>query len=80
MGVPIHSDRPSQAILPPITDEEMVRISVELSERIFERSRTSSVASPVKSLPKFAPCSITPQPNHSLREIASVSRYVCTDF
>lgn len=42
----------SQATRPFVTDEELERISVELSERRSERSRASSVASSVKSLPK----------------------------
>lgn len=42
----------SQATRPFITDEELERISVELSERRSERSRASSIASSVKSLPK----------------------------
>jgi hypothetical protein len=41
----------SQATRPFVTDEELERISVELSERRSERSRASSVASPTKSLP-----------------------------
>ena len=42
----------SQATRPFVTDEELERISVELTERRSERSRSSSVASSVKSLPK----------------------------
>ena len=42
----------SQATRPFITDEELERISVELSERRSERSRASSIASSVKSLPQ----------------------------
>ena len=42
----------SQATRPFVTDEELERISVELSERRSERSRASSIASSVKSLPK----------------------------
>jgi len=42
----------SQATRPFVTDEELERISVELSERRSERSRASSVASSVKSLPR----------------------------
>lgn len=42
----------SQATRPFVTDEELERISVELSERRSERSRSSSVASSVKSLPR----------------------------
>ena len=42
----------SQVTRPFVTEEELERISVELSERRSERSRASSVASSVKSLPK----------------------------
>jgi len=42
----------SQATRPFVTDEELERISIELSERRSERSRSSSVASSVKSLPR----------------------------
>lgn len=42
----------SQATRPFVTDEELERISVELSERRSERSRASSIASSTKSLPK----------------------------
>ena len=42
----------SQATRPFVTDEELERISVELSERRSERSRSSSVAGSVKSLPR----------------------------
>ena len=42
----------SQATRPFVTDEELERISVELSERRSERSRSSSAAGSVKSLPR----------------------------
>ena len=42
----------SQATRPFVTDEELERISVELSERRSERSRASSVAGSTKSLPR----------------------------
>jgi len=42
----------SQATRPFVTDEELERISVELSERRSERSRESSIAGSTKSLPR----------------------------
>ena len=42
----------SQATRPFVTDEELERISVELSERRSERSQASSVAGSTKSLPR----------------------------
>ena len=42
----------SQVTRPFVTDEELERISVELSERRSERSRASSVAGSTKSLPR----------------------------
>jgi hypothetical protein len=42
----------SQATRPFVTDEELERISVELSERRSERSQDSSVAGSTKSLPR----------------------------
>lgn len=42
----------SQITRPFVTDEELERISVELSERRSERSRASSVAGSTKSLPR----------------------------
>ena len=42
----------SQATRPFVTDEELERISVELSERRSERSQSSSIAGSTKSLPR----------------------------